>query len=156
MKLQYTILLMLISDGVDENEYTFLREAFEREGAEVLTMSALPYETIESVFCGQRGKDILVDLPLLKGYSTDFSGVVIPDGPLSVQQLAEDTMVREFIRWCHGAQKPIFASGGAAVLLEDSETPPIVQVDAGTSLQSFLLYASDVLRGKTKLRPVLA
>jgi putative intracellular protease/amidase len=151
MRLQYVTLLMLISDGVDESEYMFLRNAFKGEGAEMLTISHLPYETVQSVLYGQGGRDIGIDMPLVQAYGYDFSGVVIPGGEASVAELSQSKEVNEFITWCHWEKKSVFALGEAAEIVQHvTPLQATATIEAGTSLQNFLRYASDILTGKVR------
>lgn len=51
---------MLVSDGVEQEEYDLLYRSFSAEGAEIHTVSPLPFPWVESVSRGKRGRDIPV------------------------------------------------------------------------------------------------
>ena len=151
MRLLNKRVLLLVADGVELAEYEQLRRGFEAEGAEVVATTNLEFITVESVYEGQRGRDILIDIPFEGVEEGYYDGLVLPDGYLSVSSWQEDGRVLELIRKFHRIGRPIFASGQAAGLLyEAGVLSQGVLVREGTPLTSFITQAISVLTDSNK------
>ena len=64
---------MLITNGVEEQEYTQLKKGFESEQATVIVTSPGQYITVESLRGNERGDDIITDIPNLLGSKTGYT-----------------------------------------------------------------------------------
>lgn len=139
-------ILMIISNGVDEDEYTQLKKGFESEHATVIVTSPQLYITVESLKGNMRGADIITDVPIDGLDGLYFDAVVIPDGLLSSDALRKDSRVIELISRFHEQGLPIFASGKAVEILYTSKVLfNEVVVRESTPLHTFLDKAVDVL-----------
>ena len=137
---------MLISDGIEQEEYEELKRGFEQELAEVFSTSPQEYLTIETVSQHRRGKDITIDFPLEAVEAESFDGLIIPDGLLSTDLLRRDLRVIELVQSFHQLRLPIFASGRAVDILYASHTlPEQVLVREGSPMSSFIQQAVEVL-----------
>ena len=146
MRLAGKQLLLLISDGVDQEEVELLRKGFEEENAVVSITSPAEYLTVESIYNGRRGKDIYIDIPFESVKSLYFDGLIIPDGLISNEKLAKNRQVLDLIKYFHLRKLPIFASGEAVQLLYESEVlSEQILVREGTPLTHFLDQAVAVL-----------
>jgi putative intracellular protease/amidase len=124
MKLVGKKLLMLVSDGVEQQEFEELKNGFEKEMAEVFCTSPQEYMNVETVANFRRGKDLSIDFPIEAVEPDAFDGLIIPDGLLSVDLLRRDHRVIELVRNFHHLQLPVFASGRAVEILYESGTLP--------------------------------
>jgi len=146
MRLAGKTVLILVTDGVEEEEYKQLRRAFESEYAQVFTTTPQEYLSVESIKDGHRGEDITVDLSFDSVLSLAVNALVIPDGLLSTTALCENLEVLDFVYTLHQREVPIFASGEAARLLYASHVlSEQVVVREGTSLPYFLNQAVKVM-----------
>lgn len=112
-------ILMLITNGVEEQEYMQLKKGFESEQASVIVTSPGQYITVESLRGNERGEDIITDIPLDGLEGLYFDALVIPDGLLSTDALRKNNRVINLISAFHDQGLPIFASGRAIEILYD-------------------------------------
>jgi len=146
MRLAHRRLLMLITDGVDQQECLLLRGGFEEEGAIVFTTAPAEYLAVESWHEGHPGVDIEVDMPFETVADVEFDGIILPDGVLSTEALRANEQVRDLLRAYYEASRPIFASGNAAEILYGSDLiSDTVLVREGTPLETFIEEAVSVL-----------
>jgi putative intracellular protease/amidase len=146
MRLAGKKLLLLITDGVDETEFDQIKQGFLSENAVVYVTTPQEYLTVESVTGTRRGKDIIVDLPFEAVASSQFDGLIIPDGLLSTDRLKKDPRVLELVYTFHQRRLPIFASGLAVQLLYESQVlSEQIVVREGTPMRNFLDQAVEVL-----------
>ena len=139
-------ILMIVTDGVDRDEYVQLKEGFESEQATVIVTSPQNYLTVETIQDGRRGEDILIDVPFDALEGIQFDGLVIPDGILSSDFLKKDKRVLHMVLQFHKKRLPIFASGNAVqVLYETQVLFSQVVVRESTPLPQFLDKAVEVL-----------
>ncbi|MBU6389595.1 DJ-1/PfpI family protein [Patescibacteria group bacterium] len=139
-------LLLLVTDGVDEEEFDELKEGFEAERAEVLVTTPQEFITVETVKEGKRGKDIEVDLPFEMVDSQQFDGLIIPDGLISAELLRKDMRVLNLVFMFNQQKLPIFASGSAVDVLYDSQVlSNSILIREGTPMSQFLSQAVGIL-----------
>lgn len=137
---------MLVADGVDQIECDQLRRAFEEEGASVFVATNQEYVTIETVFQGRRGHDIIIDLPFEAVEPRHYDGLVIPDGFLAARTFEDDERVAALVRIFHTSGRPIFASGKSSIVLEQAElNARQILIREGASLSSFITQAIAIL-----------
>jgi protease I len=153
MRLSAKRLVMLVCDGVDEQEYEQLRRAFEDEGARVLVTSPQPYGSVESLSGPRRGRDVLIDLPFEAVSEYEFDGLILPEGLLAVEEMRKDSRVLDLIFSFHQAGLPIFASGSASQLLYASRVlSEQILVREGTAMDDFVDQAVGVLLDRPLVR----
>jgi len=146
MKLMNKRILMLVADGVDQQECDLLRRGFEEEGADIFCTTHVDYVTVETVFQGKRGRDLVIDLPFEAVEMERFDGLILPDGYLAAMVSQDDDRIIALIQSFHEKGLPIFASGKAVDLLYRSEVlSDCVLVREGTPLTSFINQAVRVL-----------
>lgn len=121
MKLLGKQLLLLVTDGVDQEEFEELKSGFEEEQAVVLVSTPSHHLTVETVRDSRRGREITVDLPFEAINHHIFDGLIIPDGVLSTELLRKEVKVMELIHRFYREKLPLFASGNAVQLLYDSQ-----------------------------------
>jgi len=146
MKLIGKKILLMVSDGVEQDEYEMLKKRFEGEMAEVFCTSPQDYLTIESVKELRRGKDITLDFPIDAVEAEHFDALVIPDGLLSTDLLKHSEVAVDLVKQFHSLRKPIFASGRAVeLLLESNALPDPIMVREETPLPLFIDQAIEML-----------
>jgi putative intracellular protease/amidase len=159
MRLINKQLLLLVADGVEQVECDQLRRGFEEEGAVVFAITNQDYVTIETVFQGKRGHDVIIDIPFEKVADSKFDGLIIPDGLIAQQAFLGDERVLRLVARLNQSGVPIFASGTASdVLTKAGVNSPTVLVREGTPLRSFITQAVGILTDKPTYgyRPVIA
>ena len=125
MLLSHKNLLILVSDGVEYDECVLLRNALEREGANVFLSASCPYINIETIQGGRRGPDLAIDLPFDSLPYERFDAMIIPDGYLSIVDIVDNSAVIALIKDFHRQGAPIFASGGIEQIL--ANTIPVAE-----------------------------
>lgn len=150
MRLNGKHILFLLADGVELDSYQQLRRAFEQERATLYVTSPSPYLSVESFSQGKRGADILIDLPLDVVDDLSFDALLLPDGPLATQALAEDQRVRQLLKRFQRWGVPMFAIGEADRLLPGRSVHHRFPVVAeGSLLETFMQQVVQVLREGT-------
>lgn len=150
MKLVGKKLLMLVSDGVEQDECEVLKAGFEKEMAEVFCTSPQEYMNVETVSNSRRGKDLNIDFPIEAAEAEAFDGLIIPDGLLSTDLLRRDYRVIELVKSFHMLQLPVFASGRAVeILYESGALPEQVLVRDHAPLRTFIEDAVQLLLDNT-------
>lgn len=139
-------LLMIVIDGVEEEEVNQLKGGFEEENAEVFLVTPQEFCTVETVSRGKRGKDIATDIPFDGLNQLEFDGLVIPGGAISTQLLRKSEGVLLLIKDFHSKSLPIFASGDASEILYDCDVlSHQVVVREGSPFAQFLDQATEAL-----------
>ena len=121
MQLSHKNLLILVSDGVEYDECVLLRNALEREGANVFLSASCPYINIETIQGGRRGPDLAIDLPFDSLPYEHFDAMIIPDGYLSIVDIVDNPAVLALVKDFHKQGAPIFASGCTHQVLSKNE-----------------------------------
>lgn len=146
MRLAGKKLLLIVMDGVDYQEYEDLKRGLEEENALVYVATPQEYLTVETIYNGRRGKDILADLPFEVAGQMQFDGLLIPNGMLSADLLSKNDQVIQLVANFHQKGLPIIASGNAVQVLYESQVlSEQVLVREETPIDTFLSRAVSLL-----------
>lgn len=120
MKTQESSILLLLADGVDEEESIAICR-YLRHSVQLTLTSPRDYLSVETVSGNQRGADILVDQPLPQLYLDHFDGLVIPKGLLAAEELEHNHFAIACLDHFLTRQKLVMLSGEAERLAEKFE-----------------------------------
>ncbi|MDT9695421.1 catalase [Streptomyces sp. P17] len=106
----------LVTDGVDADQLTSLRESLTAEGAVVEALAPT-----DGTVAGANGERVAVDRALPTMASVLYDAVLLPGGPVGTPPSAEDPDVLRFVRDAYRHGKPVGALGSGVVILSALE-----------------------------------
>ncbi|HBZ07369.1 MULTISPECIES: type 1 glutamine amidotransferase domain-containing protein [Massilia] len=101
---------VLMTDGVEQVEYTGPRSFLEQQGAQVILISPKAAgEEVQGVNHDTPGDKFRVEMNVKDAQPADFDALVLPGGEENPKQLRKDADSVAFVREFYAADKPIAA-----------------------------------------------
>ncbi|MFC0250762.1 type 1 glutamine amidotransferase domain-containing protein [Massilia consociata] len=101
---------VLMTDGVEQVEYTGPRSFLEQNGVKVtLIAPKAAGEQVQGMNHDQQGDSFPVELSLAQANAADFDALVLPGGEENPKKLRQDPQALAFIKEFYEADKPIAA-----------------------------------------------
>lgn len=130
---------VLMTDGVEQIEYTAPRSFLEQHGAEVILLSPKNAgETIQAVNRMSPGDKFKVEKNVKDARPNDYDGLVLPGGVANPQQLRLSPESIAFIRAFADSDKPIAAICHGPLILIDAGVAQSKHMTSWPSLQQDL------------------
>jgi protease I len=98
----------LMTDGVEQVEYTGPRQAVEEAGATAVLVSPKP-DSVQGFNHVDKGDEFAVELPVGQASADDFDALVLPGGVVNADALRTDRASVEFAKAFFAAHKPVAA-----------------------------------------------
>lgn len=112
---------VLMTDGVEQVEYTEPRSFLEQQGAEVILISPKGVgEEVQGMHHGAAGKTFRVEMNIKDARPADFDALLLPGGEKNPLELRKSDESIAFIRDFYAEDKPIAAICHAPWLLIDA------------------------------------
>ena len=133
---------VLMTDGVEQIEYTSPRSFLEQHGATVTLISPKAQgEQVQGFNHFDRGDQFQVDLNVADANPRDFDALLLPGGVSNPDQLRLSAASIEFIRTLAGEEKPMAAICHGAWPLIDAGVAKASHMTSWPSLQTDLRNA---------------
>jgi protease I len=133
---------VLMTDGVEQVEYTGPRSFLEERGAQVTLVSPKDKGAkVQGLHHMERGDSFTVDLQVRDAHPKDFDALVLPGGVANPDQLRLNPDAIAFIREFAGADKPIAAICHGPWTLIDAGVARARHLTSWPSLQTDLRNA---------------
>ena len=133
---------VLMTDGVEQIEYTSPRSFLEQHGATVTLISPKAQgEQVQGFNHFDRGDQFQVDLNVADANPRDFDALLLPGGVSNPDQLRLSAASIEFIRTFAGEEKPMAAICHGAWPLIDAGVAKASHMTSWSSLQTDLRNA---------------
>jgi protease I len=133
---------VLMTDGVEQIEYTSPRTFLEQHGATVTLVSPKAKgEKVQGMQHADKGDQFAVELNVREAHPRDFDALVLPGGVSNPDQLRLSRESIEFIRLFAGEEKPIAAICHGPWTLIDAGVAKARHMTSWPSLQTDLRNA---------------
>lgn len=133
---------VLMTDGVEQIEYTSPRSYLEEKGAKVILVSPKnPGEKVQGFNHDDKGDTFDVEMHVRDATPRDFDALLLPGGEINPNNLRQSQEAVDFIRDFAAEQKPIGAICHGLLTLIDAGVAESKHVTSWPSIKDELLNA---------------